>query len=257
MEVMGNLKLVPNPILPRSSNLRLHTLIRAGGELLVGGSTHPPEEKWIIESFAYLRKIGRTTRLVLAPRNVMRSAPLVDFARSRGFRVQRWSTATELNDSWDILVLDQVGWLTAVYSLRPIVIMGGTFARKGGHNIAEAAAYACPVLVGPEVWNFQEMVDEFHREGGIVKTDRRQLTADIVRLLDNTEERDRIGERARGVLLSHSGCSDSYAASITARLGIEHPGTQLQKDGNRVTALVAQANARSLRRRLASSRIPH
>jgi 3-deoxy-D-manno-octulosonic-acid transferase len=42
------------------------------------------------------------------------------------------------------------------YSLSHTALLGGSFEKLGGQNLIEAAACACPVVMGPHTFNFAE-----------------------------------------------------------------------------------------------------
>jgi len=231
VEVVGNIKMDSYFPGQDESDERVVNIRNTGRPLIVAGSTHKPEEEMILDAFLKLRWDHEDMRLVLAPRHVRRAGEISQLCQSRNLPIALWSDQETLNKTWDVLVLDQVGVLTSFYSLGPVVIMGGTFAKKGGHNIAEAAAYGCAVVTGPSVGNFREMVGEFDAEGGIVRTDRPGLVSVLHRLLTDKNLRESIGARARRVVLRHSGCSDRYASAILSRIS----GGLLQMTGERNT----------------------
>ena len=41
-----------------------------------------------------------------------------------------------------------------------IVILGGSFIRKGGHNPIEPAKYGCAIISGIHIYNWQNIYDE-------------------------------------------------------------------------------------------------
>ena len=60
-----------------------------------------------------------------------------------------------------VLLLDSIGDLAALFERADVVFMGGTLARRGGHNILEPAFFAKPVIVGPHMENFAAIVASF------------------------------------------------------------------------------------------------
>jgi 3-deoxy-D-manno-octulosonic-acid transferase len=58
------------------------------------------------------------------------------------------------------------GELAGAYDLARAAVVGGTFARFGGHSPLEAAARGCPVLVGPHHEAIADPVHAIAREGG-------------------------------------------------------------------------------------------
>ena len=66
-----------------------------------------------------------------------------------------------------VLLLDTIGELSGLFALADVVFMGGTLARRGGHNILEPALFAKPVIAGPHMENFQAIADDFRERGRI------------------------------------------------------------------------------------------
>ena len=64
-----------------------------------------------------------------------------------------------------MLLLDTIGELSGLFALADVVFMGGTLARRGGHNILEPALFGKPVIVGPHMENFQAIADDFRPPG--------------------------------------------------------------------------------------------
>ena len=56
------------------------------------------------------------------------------------------------------LLLDSIGELAGLFEHATVVFMGGTLARRGGHNILEPAFFGKPVIVGPHMENFAEIM---------------------------------------------------------------------------------------------------
>jgi 3-deoxy-D-manno-octulosonic-acid transferase len=55
-----------------------------------------------------------------------------------------------------ILLGDSLGEMALYYSLADAALLGGSFEKLGGQNLIEAAACACPIVMGPHTFNFAE-----------------------------------------------------------------------------------------------------
>jgi len=72
------------------------------------------------------------------------------------------------------------GELAAAYERAWGAIVGGTFSEHGGHNVWEAAARGCPVLVGPHHEEVAVAVDAVRAEGGgMAAADERHAIAAV------------------------------------------------------------------------------
>ena len=69
------------------------------------------------------------------------------------------SAPSELPAQADVLVLDVIGILTALYAVADIAVIGGGWGSgRGSQNMLEAAAAKCPAIVGPDYKNFPDIV---------------------------------------------------------------------------------------------------
>ena len=187
--------------------------------MLVAASTHSPEEKWILESFRQLQPSFSDLRLVIAPRARSRFNTIARLIRRHGFRLARASAPDEITPGWEVLLLDGYGWLSAAYKRADIVIMGGSFVPRGGHNLLEAAAKGTAIIVGPHVEHFQAEVSHFSEKEALIQLKgREQLVSVLHRLLSNPGLRRDLGRSARRTLQGGAGASSQYARSLLRRL---------------------------------------
>lgn len=215
--VTGNIKFDGDDIEETSGTALTHNLEKELGlqstdtQLIVAGSTHPNEEAVLLEVLKSLRLSSglQRTRLLLAPRHPERFDSVAQLAAQSGFTVKRRSDNSNMDQGADVLILDTIGELAAVYSYATIVFVGGTLIRHGGHSIIEPALCSKAIVVGPSMNNFRTILREFLSHGGVRQItaeseDRdgqvRQLLETFQRLLQNPAERDAMGLAARAVL---------------------------------------------------------
>jgi 3-deoxy-D-manno-octulosonic-acid transferase len=192
ISVTGDLKLEPltqPPVLAED----LRRMV-AGCKLLVAGSTHDGEEVAALGATAACEAAGLPLNLVLAPRRLERVAAIERLVAEAGRSVRRRSAspATALEPG-EVLVLDSMGELAAVYGEAQLAFVGGTLAPVGGHNLLEPLHAACPVVFGPQVENVPEAAEILCRSGaGVQVRDAEELARQAVSLF-----RDRSGARVR------------------------------------------------------------
>ncbi len=221
VEVAGNLKFdaalrelpPPEPLEPDP----------AGRPLVVAGSTHDPEERWLLECVRSLAADGRAVRLVLAPRDVTRAAGIARRAQAFGVRSLLWSERpANPSAPWDVLVLDQYATLRSCYASADLVVIGGTFVPVGGHNILEAAAVARPILVGPYVDGISALVDSFAAAGALMslpgRDPVRELSDACRQLLDDPERARAMGAKAGEICRQGSGSAAHHARAILGHI---------------------------------------
>ena len=223
IHVVGNLKqeLAPSGALDdpwRTALERAH-----GAPLIVAGSTHSPEEGWLIEALLRLRQDTPEARMILAPRHPRRARSVRRQAEAAGLSVVFWSDDHLAPGVWDVLVLDRVGLLPAVYRWADIAVIGGSLANHGGHNPMEAAAHGRAIVMGPFHENFRDAVAGLEQMAGIhllpsTVDARKALCSALLELARDPLKRDAMGRRAMAFAQSQRGVGRVYAVSLLAQL---------------------------------------
>ena len=217
VRVTGNLKfdaLDPSP--PDGALVRLLLDGQPERCLWVAGSTVPGEEEHVLAALREVRARVPQLRVVLAPRHPERSGDVSALVDKAGFVVDR---RTALQDPWtgDVLVLDTLGELAQVYALATVVFVGGSLEPHGGHNVLEPAVAGKAVIVGPHMQNFQEIAEEFRREGALVQIGApAELGSAVADLLADPERRLAIGARARGLVARNRGALERTVDALAA-----------------------------------------
>jgi len=68
----------------------------------------------------------------------------------------------------DVIIVDGFGYLDSYFNKSEIVILGGSFVKKGGHNPLEPARYNCALISGSFVYNWQNVYDEMAKENACI-----------------------------------------------------------------------------------------
>jgi len=213
--VTGNLKFdFPTQSIDSESAM-LHLIrsalgLQGGDPVVVVGSSRKGEETLLLDQFLRLRRDIPSAKLILAPRHPGRFNEVADLLSATGVR---WLRRTELGEGKrgpaDILLLDSVGELRAVYSLATVAVIGGSFLPYGGHNLLEPAALGKPVVFGPEMSNFRELARLFLRERAARQCAVQELASILKDLLRNPEEANLIGRRAAEAYRMNQGATDN------------------------------------------------
>lgn len=221
--VTGDLKLDP----PSGQPALAIDLIRALADapVVIGGSTHEGEEAALLDAMEAAEKAGHVFTLVLAPRQVARAGDVAGLVRARRRRVHRRS---ELEGRHlvpgEVLVLDTLGELAALYATAQIAFVGGTLARVGGHNVVEPVHAGCPVLYGPNVQNVRKIVELLEVGGaGRRVSDPTALADAVIDAFDDPEACRLRGEIGREALEAHRGSVAATRALIEEVLARRGP----------------------------------
>jgi 3-deoxy-D-manno-octulosonic-acid transferase len=124
--------------------------------LLAAASTHPGEDEQVLQAHRVLRAMYPQLLTLIAPRHPERGGTIAQLVSAAGLTACQRSAGKLPDAATDIYVCDTLGELGVIYSLAPIVFMGGSFIPHGGQNPIEAIKLGCAVLHGPFVSNFAE-----------------------------------------------------------------------------------------------------
>ena len=151
IKVIGNIKLAQ-----RIKATSLYN--KAKGLTIVGGSTHPSEEKLLIEAFLEFRK-EHVSHLVIVPRHPERFKEVGEmmqvYADTHNLSFSHFSKSKALDA--DMILVDEMGELNNIYQVSDIAVLGGGFAPVGGHNPLEPIAFGCKLISGKNIFNQKEL----------------------------------------------------------------------------------------------------
>lgn len=114
----------------------------------------------------------------------------------------------------DVLLVDAMGFLTGIYAVANIAVLGGGFG-AGIHNVLEPAAHGVPIWVGPNCSRFLE-AQLLGSQGGLeVVNSEASLTLAIEEVLANPAELRRIGLQAQSFVKANAGAADCIADGLS------------------------------------------
>lgn len=186
------------------------------GLLIVAGSTHAPEEAVVIEAFKELRTFQPGARLLLAPRRPERFGEVATLLNKSGLSWASRSEAHKPEDAvCDIILLDTVGELRAVYPLATVAFVGGSIAPRGGHNLLEPASLGVAVVTGAHTENFAAITKALLEQDAVVQLPDVEmsltataLAATLGQLLADEQRRREMTRRALTVCNQNRGATE-------------------------------------------------
>lgn len=181
------------------------------GVTIVAGSTHDPEEAFLLGVYLKLTEAVREkTRLIIAPRHPERFREVDELIRSKPVRSIRRSEIGTLpaggRDDPQVVLLDVMGELSSVYGACDIAVMGGSFTDHGGQNLLEPAFWAKAIVCGPHMENFP-FAEDFFREGGALRAQETTLLETLEKLVLSPETRAALGTTARRLYDANTGAT--------------------------------------------------
>lgn len=199
-----------------TETLRLRFAIDDARPLIVAASTHAPEERWILESYRILRdkfSAENSPRLLIAPRHPERFAEVAELMQKSSFRFAlRSASISETDVDADLILLDSIGELRAVYELAEVVFVGGSLIPHGGQNVLEPAALKKAIVTGFYTMNFADIIKTLSAKEAIVQLPKLgenevsvNLESIFYELLSDNVKRKALSENAFAVLRENRG----------------------------------------------------
>lgn len=223
VSVTGNIKFdQPEISLSDQDIVYLYKLINPDNarKTIVAGSTHEGEEAILAESVFQLKQNVEHILLIIAPRDPKRAKVVSDILQTFGLSAQLLSEIgqTGISGITDVVVIDRIGILRKLYALADIAFVGGSLAAFGGHNPIEPAAFAKPVLFGPDMSSFKEISAMFLERGGAISVhDSHSFYTTAYELLTHQEKALAIGHRAYEIFSGNKGAVEKTRLSILGR----------------------------------------
>ena len=189
----------------------------ADRQVLVAGSTHEGEEATLLSVYQRLRVQHPGLCLVLAPRHLERVEAVARHVQACNLSAIRRSRYPGKSSAQpDVVILDTLGELVAFYRLCTLAFVGGSLAPIGGHNILEPVMFAKPLLFGPHMHHFPELVDLLRNADGAIQVrDETDLYTHTARLLNHPAEAAAMAQRALRVLGSNRGALQRTCEVLT------------------------------------------
>lgn len=178
--------------------------LSGGKPIVLAASTHAGEEALIASA---IREAGAYPLIV--PRHAERRPQVVADLTQAGF-TPLLRTAGELPaeiPADSCYVADTTGELRDWTALADAVVIGKSFLAKGGQNPVEAIAARKPVIIGPDMTNFADLVKLLKDEDAILSCEADGLAATIRTALDDSPATRERAERAYHALHVHSGAT--------------------------------------------------
>ena len=206
----------------------------SGARILLGGSTHDSEELLLAKTTRDLQTDFPDLATVIIPRHAERGAAIAGQLLDAGFDPILRADSTLLDDGPDpvqlstkegrisenrVWIANTTGELQAWYQLVELVVIGKSFGGEGGQNPVEPILAGKPVIVGPNMQNFSDVVADLLRVEGLVQAENAEVLPELAReLLLDSERRKAMTSRGIEAMAQHEGSADRNAALVLAQI---------------------------------------
>ncbi len=203
--------------IPKTKKIKRSELGLKNEKIIILGSSHHGEEDLIFDAYKSLRKKFKNLKLIIAPRKIERKVQVGNIFSE--FNTVFWSDDKKLNwKSLDVLVIDEIGFLSQVYSIADIALVGGSWVKRGGHNPIEPCFFGVPTIFGPSMDNFREVAQYLVNSGGAMCISSNELFDVVENLLENQNKRKKVGSFAFEAVKTRKGVSKRMFNEVEALL---------------------------------------
>jgi len=198
-----------------------------GRPVVLAAITREGEEAMLLAEWG--RAPGPRPFLVVVPRHPQRFDEVGALLAQGGLRVARrssWGDAPGDADlGVDAWLGDSLGEMPLYYGLADVALLGGSFMPLGGHNLIEAAACGCPIVMGPSTFNFAEAARQAVLAGaGWQEADMAHAVRRALQVAGG-DLREVASARAIDYASTHRGAAARMAERVLARLDGAAPAT--------------------------------
>jgi 3-deoxy-D-manno-octulosonic-acid transferase len=180
--------------------------------ILFGCSTWPGEEAFLIEVFSVLRARHPNWRLILTPRHGERRRELRQLLESKGLVAHFRSDGTAADGGHLVSAIDTTGELGRLIRLGTVAFLGKTLPpNAGSQSPLDAIAAGVPLVTGPRIGNFRDILLDLQRRGAVLVGNGRDAVADGLLTLAEDE-----GKRAQMAALGQRWLGEN--AGVTGRI---------------------------------------
>ncbi len=140
--------------------------------LILGSSWH--QEENALADLLRTHKLRPNQKIIIAPHNINKEN-IQRIQKLCSFAITSCFSDFEGQKDVEILIIDNIGLLSRLYSTADFSVIGGAFG-KGLHNIIESAAAGTPVIFGPNTYKFPEAKQFIDAQIGFQARDENEMS---------------------------------------------------------------------------------
>lgn len=220
----GNIKLDQVPKPPLSSAAKAALCAELGFTcpetqspfILVGASTWPGEESFLMDAQAQLIEASIDCRLLLVPRHAERGPSIVESLQKQSLSWHQRSDCQQAAGNTQIYLADTTGELNELCQIADLVFIGKSLPpHREGQTPIEAARIGLPIIMGSGMSNFKAIAQALLEEGAACSvSDGPALIETIQQLQKSPDRREKMAEAAAKWYQSNQGSSARIAQSL-------------------------------------------
>jgi len=214
--VAGNIKYdleIPSELIQQGKDLRKQ-IFPTQSKLWIAASTHHGEDEKLILIHQRILQKCPNAKLIIVPRHPERFAEVLEICQTSHLKIWQRSQGIPSEPEYDIFIGDSMGELLLFYAMADCAFIGGSLVNRGGHNLLEAEAFACPVVVGPYTYNFAEATRLMVDAGAAIQTDEGEMHFALIEWLNNSDACKEAGNIGKQIVIKNKGTLQKLLRSI-------------------------------------------
>lgn len=162
---------------------------------------------------------------LLVPRHPQRFDEVHDLLVAQGLSVVRrsnwdWGQSLPVQaEKAQVWLGDSVGEMPIYFQSADMALLGGSFMPLGGQNLIEAAAFGCPVIMGPHTFNFTEAAQNAQQIGAAARASDMDSALDqVMAWIRQPAELENARQKGLDLVAQSRGAAKRYAQTIAGLL---------------------------------------
>jgi 3-deoxy-D-manno-octulosonic-acid transferase len=163
---------------------------------------------------------------LLVPRHPQRFDEVQQLVQARGWSIFRRSALPVEGQAWpeaassvQVWLGDSLGEMPQYFHAADMALLGGSFMPLGGQNLIEAAAFGCPIIMGPHTFNFAEASSQAEAAGAAQRVaDMDGALDQALAWLNDRAALARAQQAGLDMVAQSRGAADHYAQEIVRQL---------------------------------------
>jgi 3-deoxy-D-manno-octulosonic-acid transferase len=199
----------------QAGEVELAAKFKGNEAVFVAGSTWPPDHDVLLP---LLGEFTDELKFIIAPHQI-EEGELNRLEEAIPYQVVRYSRAKpETVANYRVLLVDNVGMLTALYRYGNFAYVGGAFG-KSLHNVLEPATFGMPIYFGNRSYRHVNEANALLKLGGaFTVADSQELRLKLLMHHRNPEQRQRAASTTRQFVADHQGATAKITAYVSNQL---------------------------------------
>ncbi|WP_299017034.1 lipid IV(A) 3-deoxy-D-manno-octulosonic acid transferase [uncultured Photobacterium sp.] len=222
VSVTGSIKFdiqISDHVFKKAAELRLD--LGEQRPIWVAASTHKGEDEQVLSAFSQVQQSFPDSLLILVPRHPERFNQVEKLCLDSEFNCVRRTQGEVITPDTQIYLADTMGEMLIFQGAADITFMGGSLIGNavGGHNMLEPAALGKPTITGPSYYNFTDITQQLTAADAVWVCDGSESLAQmLIQLIDNPEQRQKMGTAALTVVKQNQGAVEKTLSALSQQL---------------------------------------